>query len=187
MRTREVAPGTNYEIDTPNAALAVTTPGDIRVDVAPDGHATTVTVRSGGVTAYGDCSLAPLAAGQQITFEDTNLQQASANAAPDAFDQWQAAMRRRIARFRHAMCLCRATSPAIRSRCQRHVVQRSVLWRDLGAELRAGGLGAVSARPLGLVGALGPDLGRRCAVGLRAVSLRPLGLCARNGHGCRVG
>ncbi len=92
MRAREVAPGTQYEVDTPNAALAVTTPGDIRVDVAPDGRATTVTVRSGSVTAYGDGGSTQLTPGQQITVKGTNLQQAAANAAPapDGFDQWAA-------------------------------------------------------------------------------------------------
>ncbi|KND58244.1 hypothetical protein BVER_05241 [Candidatus Burkholderia verschuerenii] len=70
----------------------MTTPGDVRVDVAPDGRATTVTVRSGALTAYGDGGSTQLSPGQQITFEWTNLQQASANAAPapDAFDQWAA-------------------------------------------------------------------------------------------------
>ncbi|WP_321794369.1 DUF6600 domain-containing protein [Caballeronia sp. J97] len=91
-RVRELPPGSRYEIDTPNAALAITTPGEVRVDVAPDGRATTVTVRNGGVTAYGDGGAVQLAGGQQMTFEGTNLQQASANAAPapDAFDQWAA-------------------------------------------------------------------------------------------------
>ncbi|SAK76623.1 proline-rich exported protein [Caballeronia calidae] len=89
---RDLPPGASYEIDTPNAALALTTPGDVRVDVAPDGRATTVTVRSGGVTAYGDGGSVQLAGGQQMTFEGTSLQQASADAAPapDAFDQWAA-------------------------------------------------------------------------------------------------
>ncbi|MDR5878613.1 DUF6600 domain-containing protein [Caballeronia sp. LZ032] len=91
-RVREVPPGSNYEIDTPNIALTVTTPGDLRVDVAPDGRATTVTVRSGGVTVYGDGGAVQLGGGQQITFEGTNLTQTAANAAPapDAFDQWAA-------------------------------------------------------------------------------------------------
>ncbi|MDR5780010.1 hypothetical protein QCE63_11330 [Caballeronia sp. LZ065] len=91
-RVREVPPGSNYEIDTPNLALSVTTPGDLRVDVAPDGRATTVTVRSGGVTVYGDGGAVQLGGGQQITFEGTSLTQTAANAAPapDAFDQWAA-------------------------------------------------------------------------------------------------
>lgn len=86
---REVPPGTSYEIDTLNV---VTTPGDVRVDVTPDGRATTVTVRSGGVTVYGDGGSVQLAGGQQITFGGTNLQQTAANAAPppDASDQWAA-------------------------------------------------------------------------------------------------
>ncbi|SAK88513.1 proline-rich exported protein [Caballeronia hypogeia] len=91
-RVRELPPGARYEIDTPNAALALTTPGDVRVDVTPDGRATTVTVRNGGVTVYGDGGAVQLAGGQQATFEGTSLQQTAANAAPapDAFDQWAA-------------------------------------------------------------------------------------------------
>ncbi|HKU00785.1 MAG TPA: DUF6600 domain-containing protein [Paraburkholderia sp.] len=89
-RVREVPPGTSYEIDTPNLALGVTSPGDYRVDVAPDGSATTVTVRSGNVTVYGENGQTPMSAGQQIRFAGTDLQQVASEAAPppDAFDQW---------------------------------------------------------------------------------------------------
>ena len=91
-RVRELAPGSSYEIDTPNLALGLDGPGDYRVDVAPDGSSTTVTVRSGGATAYGDGGQVPLAAGQQIRFAGTNLQQVADNGAPglDGFDQWAA-------------------------------------------------------------------------------------------------
>ncbi len=61
MHTREIAPGTSYEVDTPNAALTIKSPGDVRIDVAPDGRTTTVTVHSGGVTAYGDGAAVPIA------------------------------------------------------------------------------------------------------------------------------
>jgi hypothetical protein len=89
---REFAPGSSYEIDTPNAALGVSAPGDYRVDVAPDGSTTTVTVRAGSVTVYGDGGQMPMQAGQQITFSGTNLQQVASNGVPppDAFDQWAA-------------------------------------------------------------------------------------------------
>jgi hypothetical protein len=89
-RVREVPPGTSYEIDTPNLALGVTSPGDYRVDVAPDGSSTTVTVHSGNVTVYGENGQMPMTAGQQIRFGGTDLQQVSSNEAPppDAFDQW---------------------------------------------------------------------------------------------------
>ncbi|WP_146012765.1 DUF6600 domain-containing protein [Trinickia caryophylli] len=86
----DLAPGSSYEIDTPNAALAVTRPGDYRIDVSPDGGSTTVTVRRGALTAYGDNGQMPLEAGQQITFSGTSLQVAANDQvpAPDGFDQW---------------------------------------------------------------------------------------------------
>ncbi|MBN3767393.1 DUF6600 domain-containing protein [Burkholderia sp. Ac-20365] len=91
-RVRAIAPGSSYEIDTPNLALGVNSPGDYRVDVAPDGSSTTVTVRSGSATVYGDNGQVPVGAGQQVTFTGTSLQQAAANGAPgaDPFDQWAA-------------------------------------------------------------------------------------------------
>ncbi|CAE6699302.1 DUF6600 domain-containing protein [Paraburkholderia domus] len=91
-RVREQAPGSSYEIDTPNLALGLNGPGDYRVDVAPDGSSTTVTVRSGSATVYGDSGQVPVAAGQQVRFAGTNLQQVADNGAPglDGFDQWAA-------------------------------------------------------------------------------------------------
>ncbi len=91
-RVRELAPGSSYEIDTPNLALGLNGPGDYRVDVAPDGSSTTVTVRSGSATVYGDSGQVPVAAGQQVRFAGTNLQQVADNGAPglDPFDQWAA-------------------------------------------------------------------------------------------------
>ncbi|WP_321962689.1 DUF6600 domain-containing protein [Paraburkholderia sp. J7] len=89
-RVREMPPGTSYEIDTPNLALGVTSPGDYRVDVAPDGSSTTVTVRNGSVTVYGENGQMPMTAGQQIRFAGTDLQQVASDQAPppDTFDQW---------------------------------------------------------------------------------------------------
>ncbi|MFM0196585.1 FecR protein [Paraburkholderia strydomiana] len=89
---RELAPGSSYEIDTPNLALGLNGPGDYRVDVAPDGSSTTVTVRNGNATVYGDGAQVPIAAGQQIRFAGTSLQTLADNGAPgpDGFDQWAA-------------------------------------------------------------------------------------------------
>jgi len=91
-RVRELAPGSSYEIDTPNLALGLNGPGDYRVDVAPDGSSTTVTVRSGNATVYGDAGQVPVAAGQQIRFGGTSLQQLADNGVPglDSLDQWAA-------------------------------------------------------------------------------------------------
>ncbi|SDQ74730.1 FecR family protein [Paraburkholderia fungorum] len=91
-RVRELAPGSSYEIDTPNLALGLNGPGDYRVDVAPDGSSTTVTVRSGSATVYGDAGQVPVAAGQQVRFGGTGLQQLADNGVPglDSLDQWAA-------------------------------------------------------------------------------------------------
>ncbi|KWO58963.1 DUF6600 domain-containing protein [Burkholderia territorii] len=89
---RGLPPGGTYEIDTPNLALGITGPGDYRVDVAPNGATTTVTVRSGSATVYGSNGQYPLSPGQQVVFTGTDLQvaQQSAAPAPDALDQWAA-------------------------------------------------------------------------------------------------
>ncbi|WOD19238.1 DUF6600 domain-containing protein [Paraburkholderia kirstenboschensis] len=89
---RELPPGSSYEIDTPNLALGLNGPGDYRVDVAPDGSSTTVTVRNGTATAYGDGAQVPITAGQQIRFAGTSLQTLADEGAPgpDGFDQWTA-------------------------------------------------------------------------------------------------
>lgn len=92
-RVRELPAGTSYEIDTPNLAVGANGPGDYRVDVAPDGSSTTVTVRSGSVTVYGENGQTPMSAGQQIRFAGTDLQQVASDSAPppDSFDQWAGA------------------------------------------------------------------------------------------------
>ncbi|MFM0719134.1 FecR protein [Paraburkholderia strydomiana] len=89
-RVRELPPGSSYEIDTPNLALGVNGPGDYRVDVAPDGSSTTVTVRSGSATVYGDGGQVPVTAGRQVRFTGTQLQQLADDQVPglDSLDQW---------------------------------------------------------------------------------------------------
>jgi len=91
-RLRELPTGQTMEIDTPNVALQATSPGEFRVDVAPDGSSTTVTVRDGTATLYGDGGSYQMSAGQQARFIGVNLQQQSGGAAPapDAFDEWVA-------------------------------------------------------------------------------------------------
>ncbi|NKJ51270.1 FecR protein [Burkholderia sp. SG-MS1] len=89
-RVRELPAGSSYEIDTPNLALGLNGPGDYRVDVAPDGSSTTVTVRSGSATVYGDGGQVPVTAGRQVRFTGTQLQQLADDQVPglDSLDQW---------------------------------------------------------------------------------------------------
>lgn len=90
---RALPAGQSFEVDTPNVALVATNAGLFRVDVAPDGSATTVTLRSGTATLYGDGGSYAMSAGEQIRFVGTNLQQQAGGAAPapDSFDRWVAA------------------------------------------------------------------------------------------------
>jgi hypothetical protein len=90
MRVRALPPGQTIEIDTPNVAMQASSAGEFRVDVAPDGNLTTVTLRSGNAILYGDGGSVRMTAGQQIRFSGVNLQQQAAGPAPglDAFDQW---------------------------------------------------------------------------------------------------
>ncbi|OTP65358.1 DUF6600 domain-containing protein [Caballeronia sordidicola] len=87
---RALPPGQNIEIDTPNVALQASSAAEFRVDVAPDGNSTTVTLRSGSAMLYGDGGSLQMTAGQQVRFTGVNLQQQAAGPAPglDAFDQW---------------------------------------------------------------------------------------------------
>ncbi|CAN7757179.1 FecR protein [Caballeronia sp. LjRoot29] len=91
-RLRALPSGQTVEIDTPNVAMQAASPGEFRVDVAPDGNSTTVTLRSGTANLYGDGGALQMTAGQQITFTGVNLQQQAGGPAPapDTFDQWVA-------------------------------------------------------------------------------------------------
>lgn len=90
VRVRALPPDQTIEIDTPNLAFTPQAPGEYRLDVAPDGSSTTVTVWRGQGTAYGDDRSQPLGAGQQIRFDGTDLAEAGGTDNPgrDAFDRW---------------------------------------------------------------------------------------------------
>ncbi|MGI4813344.1 MAG: DUF6600 domain-containing protein [Janthinobacterium lividum] len=92
LHVRAVPAGGMYEIDTPNVALQLNSPGAVRVDVAADGSATTVTLRGGNAVVYGDTSSLQLASPEQLRFSGTALASSAATDAPglDAFDQWVA-------------------------------------------------------------------------------------------------
>ncbi len=90
VRVRALPPDQTIEIDTPNLAFTPQAPGEYRLDVAPDGSSTTVTVWHGQGTAYGDDRSIPLGAGQQIRFGGTDLAEAGGmdNPGRDGFDRW---------------------------------------------------------------------------------------------------
>jgi hypothetical protein len=88
LRSFALTPGTAVELDTPNVAVTVLQPGDVRVDVDPDGGATTVELFSGQVQVDGDGFQQVLEGGQSMRLEGTNPVSARAvdAVAPDGLD-----------------------------------------------------------------------------------------------------
>jgi hypothetical protein len=91
-RVRDLAAGENFEIGTPNLALRAARPGDYRIDVDPQRHATRIVVASGLATLYGEAGQSlQLGAGEQASFTGRALEQLrGGNWQGDAFGQWAA-------------------------------------------------------------------------------------------------
>ncbi len=72
LRSFRLQPGTAVELDTPNVAVTVLQPGDVRVDVDPGGGATTVALISGQVQVDGNGYQQVLQAGQGLRLEGSS-------------------------------------------------------------------------------------------------------------------
>lgn len=66
LRTFALDPGTTTELDTPNVAVTVLQPGDVRVDVDPNSDTTTVSLVSGEVEVDGNDLQQTLEPGQRV-------------------------------------------------------------------------------------------------------------------------
>ncbi|BDB28094.1 branched-chain amino acid ABC transporter substrate-binding protein [Cupriavidus sp. P-10] len=89
VRVRALPQDQTVEIDTPNLAFVPREPGDYRLDVAPDGSTTTVTMRHGSAMVYGDSRSIELQRGDRMRFAGTDLADAGGGpVADDGFDRW---------------------------------------------------------------------------------------------------
>ncbi len=91
LNVRHLYSGQDYEIDTPTLALVTRQRGQYRLDIAPDGKGTQVTVFSGEATVYGQGGAERrVTAGNSYRFLDSSLAQVEVFAvpAPDSFDRW---------------------------------------------------------------------------------------------------
>jgi hypothetical protein len=66
LRSFSLEPNATVELDTPNVAVTVLQPGDVRVDVDPNSDTTTVTVVSGQVQVDGNGLQQTLQQGQRV-------------------------------------------------------------------------------------------------------------------------
>ncbi|MBN8480584.1 MAG: hypothetical protein J0L88_03220, partial [Xanthomonadales bacterium] len=91
LRVRRVFEGETYEIDTPTLAFVIDQPGSYRVDIAPEGDSTMVTVFDGGGVVYGEDSASyAVRDGRSYRFNDTALRDYDVLDLPrqDDFDRW---------------------------------------------------------------------------------------------------
>ncbi len=92
VRSFGLTPGNTLEIDTPNGAITVVQPGDVRIDCYLGEGGTLVTVNSGAVDLSGPGLSQSLGAGQSIRLTNANPIQAVMQRFPgeDPFDAWSA-------------------------------------------------------------------------------------------------
>lgn len=92
VRSFGLTPGNTLEIDTPNGAITVVQPGDVRIDCYLGEGGTLVTVNSGAVDLSGPGLSQSLGAGQSIRLTNSNPIQAVMQRFPgeDPFDAWSA-------------------------------------------------------------------------------------------------
>jgi hypothetical protein len=90
VTVRRLDGGDDFEIDTPNLAFTLQRPGEYRVDVDPNGNATSITVRSGEGEATGAGSEYHMDSGDRATFSGTDSLTYDGGQAgrPDDFDSW---------------------------------------------------------------------------------------------------
>ncbi|WP_051711091.1 DUF6600 domain-containing protein [Andreprevotia chitinilytica] len=91
LRIRKLFDDDHVEVDTPNLAFVPKTSGDYRLDVDPNGNATTITVWHGEGSAIGAASNSyRLRDGDRVVYSGTDLIQNAASVNPyrDPFDNW---------------------------------------------------------------------------------------------------
>ena len=90
VRVRRLGPDQVFEVDTPNLAFTLRRSGEYRIDVDPDGDATTIVMRRGQGEAYGDNASYVIDARQAYRFTGTDLREYQPIGAPrlDDFDRW---------------------------------------------------------------------------------------------------
>jgi hypothetical protein len=98
VRVRHLQQGQSVEVDTPHLAFMLREPGAYRIDVDPDGRATTIAMREGQGEATGEGVAYWVQAGQVQRFVgDAQPDETFANAAPpDEFDGWAASRDQRV-------------------------------------------------------------------------------------------
>jgi hypothetical protein len=109
VRVWQLNPGDDFEIDTPNLAFVITSPGSYRIYADQDGSETDVAIRSGSGQATGSGQTYTLQAGQVGYFSGTESLYADVEdiGPPDPFDTWVDERDRRYEESRSAQYVSR--------------------------------------------------------------------------------
>jgi len=97
VRVRRLEPNQVFEVDTPNLAFTLRQPGEYRIEVDPDGYATTIIMRKGQGEVYGEDASYVIDSRQPYRFTGTDLREYQYVDAPrlDEFDRWSSDRDRR--------------------------------------------------------------------------------------------
>ena len=101
LRVRRLDNGESYEIDTPTLAFVVNQPGSYRIDIAPQGDSTMITVFEGGGDVYGENNASYSVRDRtSYRFSDSTLRDYEQLDLPraDDFDNWVASRETRYTR-----------------------------------------------------------------------------------------
>jgi hypothetical protein len=90
VRIRNIEDGTTFEVDTPNLAFDIQSPGEYRIDVNADGNETLTTVWQGRGEVSGGGDSFVVNAGEQARFSGTDQLEHETAQIPesDDFDNW---------------------------------------------------------------------------------------------------
>lgn len=90
LHIRRLSPDDVMEVDTPNAAVSITAPGDYRIDVNPNDQTSFVVVRSGSANITGGGDGFSMQDGQsaQLSGTDVLAYNVAGLPDPDVFDQF---------------------------------------------------------------------------------------------------
>jgi hypothetical protein len=90
VHVRDLGENQSFEVDTPNLALTVQSPGDYRVEVNDSGDTTVVKVSNGEAQVTASGQTVPMHTQQAYTFTGTDQVTVDAGSvgAPDVLDQW---------------------------------------------------------------------------------------------------
>lgn len=111
VRTFGLDQSQQVEIDTPNGAVTVTQPGDLRIDSYQGDGGTQVTVNSGAVQVTGPNVSQNIGAGESVRLMGTNPIELQQIAMPglDQFDEWSVERDHHIQNARSAQYVSRYT------------------------------------------------------------------------------